>query len=260
MRSRRNDLASVVVPTDFSPGTTRAVERAAYLRIAAKGRIHLAHVLPKGVPDRDMLEQEARRRLAHAASTIERRARAVRLEAPAMELSAMTGEPYVEMCGAAPSSRPYCVASGSFCAPARCSREVCIRERRTFAGLGARPSRSFRWVRFTGYGSGLQLASSAMQGGGGQALAAQVESLERRGFELSVALRHSDARTVILNEAQLRGAHLIALGTHARSGLAYALLEAWPRVSSSAPAAMCSSLARFDSRSKRREALEHDAK
>jgi nucleotide-binding universal stress UspA family protein len=52
----------------------------------------------------------------------------------------------------------------------------------------------------------------------------QLASLARQGVHLRPVLRWGDARSVILAEAGRRDADLVALGTHARSGLAHMLL------------------------------------
>jgi nucleotide-binding universal stress UspA family protein len=52
----------------------------------------------------------------------------------------------------------------------------------------------------------------------------QTSALARQGVHLRPVLRWGDARSVILAEAGRRGADLVALGTHARSGLAHMLL------------------------------------
>ena len=51
-----------------------------------------------------------------------------------------------------------------------------------------------------------------------------VATLKRRGVQIDAVLRHGDARSIILDEARRMRADLIAVGTHARSGVAHALL------------------------------------
>ena len=64
--SRRH--ATVLVPTDFSPGATAALERTLRLPLATGAKIVLLHVLPGDVPDqvRGQVEDEARASMANA--------------------------------------------------------------------------------------------------------------------------------------------------------------------------------------------------
>lgn len=65
----------------------------------------------------------------------------------------------------------------------------------------------------------------------------QLASLARRGVKLRPVLRWGDARSVILAEAARMKADLVALGTHARSGIAHILLGSvaeWVLVNASA--------------------------
>lgn len=57
-----------------------------------------------------------------------------------------------------------------------------------------------------------------------EALQTQLAALRRYGYELDAVLREDDARSAVLAEARRLRADLIALGTHARSGLAHALM------------------------------------
>jgi nucleotide-binding universal stress UspA family protein len=65
----------------------------------------------------------------------------------------------------------------------------------------------------------------------------QISSLARNGVRLRPVLRWGDARSVILSESGRMKADLVALGTHARSGLAHMLLGSvaeWVLVNASA--------------------------
>jgi nucleotide-binding universal stress UspA family protein len=57
-----------------------------------------------------------------------------------------------------------------------------------------------------------------------KALDAQARSLQRHGWRVNPILRRGEARSVIFSEAGSLRADLLALGTHARSGIAHVLL------------------------------------
>lgn len=65
----RNQLTSVVIPTDFSEGSQFAVERALKLPLAPKAKLTLLHVLPDDVPGK--LRKDA---LAEAERSLEKAA------------------------------------------------------------------------------------------------------------------------------------------------------------------------------------------
>jgi universal stress protein E len=90
-------LQRIVVPTDFSPGAKRALERAARLPIAARGKIHLVHVVARS----DSRNSESLALAADALSKLARRivrsSAAAGGKGPTIETSVLTGEPYVEI-------------------------------------------------------------------------------------------------------------------------------------------------------------------
>ncbi|RPI55269.1 MAG: universal stress protein [Acidobacteria bacterium] len=90
-------LQRIVVPTDFSPGAKRALERAARLPIAARGKIHLVHVVARS-------DRHDGGSLARAADALTKLARGIgRSDTTAggkglrIETSVLSGEPYVEI-------------------------------------------------------------------------------------------------------------------------------------------------------------------
>lgn len=95
--SRSPLLRCIVVPTDFSPGARRALERAACLPIGARGKIHLVHVVARS-------EGRDRRSLALATEALARLARGIgRSGAVAgrnrlrIQTSVLSGDPHVEI-------------------------------------------------------------------------------------------------------------------------------------------------------------------
>lgn len=92
----RPPLQRVLVATDFSEGSRRALRRALLLPLAMDARIHLVHVLPPAVPEkaRASVRAEARRRLDREVERARRRARHRELVLTS-ELRA--GQPFVEL-------------------------------------------------------------------------------------------------------------------------------------------------------------------
>lgn len=94
-KSRRPALESVLVPSDFSPGARRAMERAARLPIDSEGRIHLIHVLPRGTSV--SVQRQATARLSREWARVERHARTAGFQPAPATTRSVIGEPYVEI-------------------------------------------------------------------------------------------------------------------------------------------------------------------
>lgn len=271
-RNRRpNALTSILIPTDFSSGAKRAVERATHLPLGAKSQIHLVHVLPSGAPQTE-LETQAREHLARAASLIHKKARAAGGRPPVVVEKVLIGEPYVEIiryareadaelivlgCKGAgisigkvlgttaarvmhmsdtpvlivrtrprgPYRRPLMALPLDPSARALATLTIRIAE----SGLRVLPAVRAYNVPFAGFISAGTDAEPSLhhrqcREEAEAALAEQVQSLARHGIRVNPVLRHGDARPAIIAEAARKRADLIALGTHARSGIAHALV------------------------------------
>jgi nucleotide-binding universal stress UspA family protein len=89
-----NPLDSIIVPTDFSRGARRALERAALLPLARRAVIHLVHVVDER---KKTSPQAVRESCERARALLAARARAARRPAPQCELKVLSGTPHVEI-------------------------------------------------------------------------------------------------------------------------------------------------------------------
>ncbi len=271
--SRRTAFASILVPIDFSPGARRAARRAASLPLAARGQMHLVHVLPTraGIAGAK-LESQANRKLARVARLMAKVAHAAGRKSPSVVVKSLAGEPHVEIIryarevdadlivlgrkgaglnmakvigttaarvvrmsdtpvlvvGARPQ-RPYARPIIALPLDPSARRLVELAMRTVQSGSNPIPAvRAYR-VPFSGF---VSLGTDAQPSlhhrqyteEAETALAAQVGALVSHGIRVTPILRRGEASSVILQEARRERADLIALGTHARSGIAHALL------------------------------------
>lgn len=97
-RNSREALGCVLVPTDFSGGSRRALERAALLPLREGGRIDVLHVLPRRSTGGRAAESDAQALLEKAAAQIRART-GVRGggRAPTVTTTFLSGGPHVEI-------------------------------------------------------------------------------------------------------------------------------------------------------------------
>lgn len=95
--TRTVGFRNVVVPTDFSTGARRAIERAARILGGTSGRLHVLHVLPQRPVTPVALEEHAQRGLKRVRALVERTARAAGFRAPTVVTTLLRGEPFVEI-------------------------------------------------------------------------------------------------------------------------------------------------------------------
>ncbi|MCK6545675.1 universal stress protein [Myxococcota bacterium] len=268
----RRPLDLVVVPTDFSEGAERALDRALMLPLGREARVHVLHVLPVELPAklRKRAESEARARLEPLVS----RARA-RLGAAEVDVTSELGrgDPFVEIIRTSRSLDADLVVLGRHgLRPVRdmfigTTAERVVRKgdvpvlvvhlepahpyhrpvvatdladasRRTLdlalRVLGDAP-RSVDVVHachvpFEGFVAPSASAREkselrrAAQETAETALTKLLAPYQALDVRWRPSVRAGDARAVIIAAAARRRADVVALGTHARSGLAHALL------------------------------------
>jgi nucleotide-binding universal stress UspA family protein len=102
---------------------------------------------------------------------------------------------------------------------------------RTVSSSGRRPISAIRayHVPFTGFSdAGTEAEPTeyhlAFRKEAAAALSSELDSLRKRGFRVRANLRWGDPTSVVLAESRRTRADLVAVGTHARSGLAHILI------------------------------------
>lgn len=264
---RARPLATLLVPTDFSPGADAALERAASLPLTPDATLHVLHVLPANLPRkiRSQAEPEARRALEQRAALASAAAR--RADNGEIEIVPLLvrGQEHVEIIRQARARGAELIVLG------RHSRRA-LRDR--FLGSTAervirmgdlpvlvvrrRPSGPYRCpIAALDLADAarrvVQLALRLLDPGASrcwlvhayrvpfeqwmtaadrkewharvdQKLKRFVDRLDVPGVRLEPILRAGRPESVVFEEVMRLGGDLIALGTHARSGLAYALM------------------------------------
>lgn len=96
---RLRAFESILVPTDFSRGARRALQRAVRVPLAGHGQIRLVHVLPAERAPRTpkTSRSEARRSLERVAAKLANAARSTRRAGPAIATEVLQGDPAVEI-------------------------------------------------------------------------------------------------------------------------------------------------------------------
>lgn len=108
-------LETVLVGTDFSPGTGLALERALHLPLAPGATVHVVHVLPEQLPARvrPSVMADAKAALAKQAATLEQVARAKGASDVSIAWEIAQGrQPHVELIRAARQRRAELIVMG----------------------------------------------------------------------------------------------------------------------------------------------------
>jgi nucleotide-binding universal stress UspA family protein len=259
--SAAKSLQTIVVPTDFSRGARRALQRVAHLPLAARAKVHLVHV----VDDRGFRPRkgEAQRAIERAKSLLSASSRGTTMEI-------LTGTPHVEIIRYARSVDADLIVLGRKGAGQRIGQVLGSTAARVahkcdlpVLVVGPAPKGPYRkpllamefdlsmraLVKLTRTVVGPRLKSIAcvhafhvpfegLISGGSDAnpyhrqirdevekrLEAFLKSANIRSVRLRGALQHGEPPQVILAHARREDADLIAVGTHGRGGIAHAII------------------------------------